>query len=205
MAQIDEKQIFAKPLKKDEAGYLLPFMANGAKFWPIPDGAPLGPIRWSQYEKMAIAVGFGRNFKSLIDALKEVRQLQYEDKPAAQIKMETSAMLDSILDAAFSVKNDRFAMGFYLASIFIVREGDDPAHWDAGVAQSMIDDWAAENVSEQDLFFFALGRVHGFKAAWKSQIDETRAKAAKSLERIGWKAAKPNGSAINLSETFGEP
>lgn len=203
---MNENEFTAKAIPKDpETGDLLPFTANGKKFYPLPDGAPIGPTRWSAYEKMSIVLGFGRTFKSLIDEIKAVKQLQYDDKPAGQIKLETSALIQSILDAAFSVKNDRFTMGFYVASIFIVREGEDPARWDASLAESMIADWAAENLSEQDLFFFALRKVNGYKAAWKKHASEQQKAAGELLARLGLKPDSTSHLQTSLSATFDEP
>ena len=79
------------------------------------------------------------------------------------------------------MSKERYNYAMYLASVFVVRKGDDPLTWDTNTANEYITDWAAEGLSEQDFFQFALLTVSGFQEHYKKLKAEADAEAGRLL------------------------
>ena len=174
-----------KPIKKlgrDPNGGLSyePFTANGNTYHFIRPGDEIGIKKWTEYEKLKIVVGTGQTFAGIVEAFKQITDLAGADKEFAKIRTEVILLADSYRKAILDMSAARYNKAFYLCTIFIYRAGDDPYHWDLNRAESYISDWVAENVSEQDLFFFAMLLTPGFSRVFQ----ELNAAAAEQAERL---------------------
>lgn len=188
-----DKQAF-KPIKKlgrDANGGLSyePFTANGHKYHFIRPGDEIGIRKWTEYEKLKIVVGTGQTFAGIVEAFKQITDLAGQDKEFSKIRTELILLADSYRKAILDMSAARYNKAFYLCTIFIYREGDDPYKWDINTAESYIADWVEENVSEQDLFFFAMLLTPGFSKVFQELSAEAAAQAEKLSVVTGYTKA----------------
>lgn len=153
-----------KPLPKNASGQLTyePFMANGHKYLFIRPGSEIGIKKWSEYEKLKIVVGTGQTFQGIVQAFDEIATTAASDKAFADIRKEVILSADAYKKGILDMSRDRFNKAFYLCSIFIYRDGDDPYTWSLERAEEYIADWMEERISEQDVFFFASLLIPGY-------------------------------------------
>lgn len=88
-------------------------------------------------------------------------------------------MLNSMKAGVVEESKTRYNHAFYLCTIFCLVDDQKPHEWSMEKAEEIIKDWADNDVSEQDLFFFALQASSGIKAALKEQRDEIRERTEK--------------------------
>jgi len=171
-----------KPLARDANGGLSyePFTANGRTYHFIRPGDPLGIRKWTEYEKLKIVVGTGQTFSGIVEAFKQITDLAGADKKFSEIRTELILLADSYRKGVLDMSKDRYNKAFYLCTIFIYRDGDDPYQWDLNRAEQYIGDWVEENISEQDLFFFAMLLTPGFSKV----LTELRNEAERQAERL---------------------
>lgn len=179
-----EKQAFRpiKTLARDPNGNLSfePFTANGHRYCFIKPGDPIGIELWTEYQKLEIVVGTGRVFESIVKGFKALQDLLASDKPFAEIRSEAILLTDSYRKAILDMSSERVSKAFYLCSIFIHREDDDPYGWTLARAESYISDWTAERMSEQDFFLLSMLLIIGFSKTFS----ELNARAAEQAERL---------------------
>ncbi len=170
-----------KNLARDPNGGLSyePFEANGHKYHFIRPGDPLGIRKWTEYEKLKIVVGTGQTFAGIVEGYKQINDLLGSDKAFSAIRTEAILLTDSYRKAVLDMSKDRYNKAFYLCSIFIYREGDDPYQWDINRAERYIADWVEENINEQDLFFFAMLLTPGYAKTLTELRSEAEAQAEK--------------------------
>ena len=161
-----------KSLARRADGGLEDFMANGHKYRAIRPGEPIGIQRWTEFEKLKLVFGFGQTFTAIFDALKAIQDLAAADKPFSEIRTEIILSVNSMLRGITDLSQARYNKALYLASVFIVREGDDIRSWDTHLAEQYIQDWAEEGLSEQDFFYFAGSVTNTFAAKFNQMNDE---------------------------------
>ena len=88
-------------------------------------------------------------------------------------------MADAYKKGILDMSRDRFNKAFYLCSLFIYREGDDPYQWSMERAEQYISDWEEERISELDLFFFAMLLIPGYNNVLQELKGEADKQAAK--------------------------
>lgn len=171
---------------RDENGNMTyaPFKANGKTFKFIKPGDPIGIVKWSEYQKLQIVVGGGVTFADLIVGLREHKKLLSSDQPFSDIRSEAIVWADSTIKGLIDMSQARYDKSFYLASIFIYEDGKDPYAWDMEIAGKMVEDWAVGRVDNDDLFFFALNQVEGWKQMLPELQDQMGRDAARSLVAI---------------------
>ena len=184
MSKTEKAEPF-KPIKKlgrDPNGNLSyePFEANGHRYCFIRPGDEIGIKKWTEYEKLKVVVSTGQTFAGIVEGHNQMEALLGADKEFSKIRTEAILLNDAYKKAVLDMSKDRYNKAFYLCTIFIYREGDDPYHWDLNRAETYISDWVAENVSEQDLFFFAMLLIPGFSRVFS----ELSAEAARQAEKL---------------------
>jgi hypothetical protein len=157
-----------------------PFTANGHRYCFIRPGDPIGIELWTEYQKLEIVVGTGRVFESIVKGFKALQDLLASDKPFSEIRSEAILTVDSYRKAILDMSSERVSKAFYLCSIFIYREGDDPHGWTLARAETYIADWTAERMSEQDFFLLSMLLIQGFSKTFS----ELSAEAAAQAERL---------------------
>lgn len=143
------------------------FTANGRnyKIRTATDG--LGCYRFSKMNQFGVILGANIDFKSYVEFLNEVSDLQLSDSPAANIKKKTIKLCTLQEAKVLQFDADRYEKAFYLASIFVVRDDEDLRHWSMELAKQKIDDWNTEGLHEDDFLELALGTVPQFSSAYK--------------------------------------
>lgn len=184
---MSEKQTF-KPIKKlgrDANGGLSyePFTANGHIYRFIRPGDEIGIRKWTEYEKLKIVVGTGQTFAGIVQGHQQMNDLLGADKAFSAIRTEAILLNDSHKKAILDMSKDRYNKAFYLCTIFIYREGDDPYKWDLNTAESYIADWVAENMSEQDFFLFCKILIPEFNKTFQG-LKEAAERQAAQLEKL---------------------
>lgn len=166
---------------RDQSGALTyePFTANGKKFKFIHPGDPVGMAKWGQFNTLSIIVGSGVTFAELVSGLTAHQKLLASDQPFSEIRTEAIIWCDHMKKGIIDLSKNRNDPAFYLASLFIYRDGAHPFDWSEEMADEMIDDWQKGYVSEQDLFFFALSQV----PAWSAILSELREQAERDAAR----------------------
>lgn len=168
---------------RDQSGALTyePFTANGKRFKFIKPGDPVGMEKWGKFNTLSIIVGSGVTFAELVSGLTEHQKMLAADKPFSEIRTEAIVWCDSMKRGIIDLSKNRNDPAFYLASLFIYREGSHPFDWSEEMADEMIEDWRKGHVSEQDLFFFALSQVPAWSAILSELRDQAERNAARSL------------------------
>lgn len=172
-----------KDLQTDANGRLLPFTTDKYKYTPIVPGTPMGILRWKEYEKLRIIAGFGKSFSQLVEMLDNLMRIAGGDKPMAEIRTDLILTLNSAKKAIVDMSSQRYPSAFYLATLFIVREGHTLQDWSYQIADDYIEDWEKSSVNEQQLFFFALSTIAGFKQVLE-KIQAEADQEAKNLSDI---------------------
>lgn len=172
------KQI--KNLPKGGDGLPIDFETSKHKYRVMKPGEPLGIARFSEYEKLQIAFGFGQSFAGILDVYNQIERLLGADKPFAEIRTDAILLVNSAKRSIVDMTAARYNKALYLATIFVVREGDDPTKWDMHTAEDYISDWSAEGLSEQDFFFLSASAVRGFKETF----NKIKEQVAAEVERL---------------------
>jgi len=170
-----------KSLPKNDSGQLTyePFTASGNKYLFIRPGSEIGIKKWGEYEKLKIVVGTGQTFQGIVQAFNEIGTVAAADNPFAEIRKEVILLADAYKKGILDMSRDRFNKAFYLCSLFIYREGDDPYQWSMERAEQYISDWEEERISELDLFFFAMLLIPGYNNVLQELKGEADKQAAK--------------------------
>lgn len=182
---MSEKVKTYKPIKnlsRDPNGSLSyePFTANGHKYCFIRPGDPLGIKKWTMYSKLKNVFSTGQTFASIVEGHNQMADILGADKPFAQIRTEAILLNDSYKKAILDMSKDKYDKAFYLCSIFIYREGDDPYEWDINTAERDIAEWLSDRINEQDLFFFAMLLTPGYNKV----LNELRSEAERKAEQM---------------------
>jgi hypothetical protein len=168
-------------LQRDDAGNLLPFSTPKHNYTPIKIGNPVGVTRWTEYEKLAIVLGTGKTFSQIIEWMEGHEKQLAANKDFAEIRLECILEVNSLRRSFVEMSQARSSYAFYLATLFIVEDNDPaPLEWSIAKADKIIEDWRTSGVNEQDLFFFALNLVVGYKEFYKKE----RARAEAEAERL---------------------
>lgn len=163
-------------LERDDAGNILPFKTPAHSYTPIPIGTPMGIYRWTQYERISVALGTAKTFEQWQDFLSNHEKLLASDKGFAEIRLQAILEVNSVRRSMIEMSQARFSMGFYMGTVLIVQDGDpSPLEWSIQKADAMIDDWAKHGVSEQDMLFFCLAMVVGFSAFYQREREKAKA------------------------------
>ena len=150
-----------RTLETDGTGVLVPFKTEKHKYNVIRPGEPMGISRWTEYTKLSIVLGTGKTLSALIEAFKEIELLAVENRKYEELKLDIVLLANSHRRGLIELSKARYDYGLYQASLFIVREGDEGKDWSYDLANEYIDDWKADGISEQSLFFFAIKTVVG--------------------------------------------
>lgn len=176
-----EKQIF-KPIKnlaRDPNGNLSfePFMANGHRYCFIRPGDPIGIDKWTEYQKLEIVAGGARTFEAIVRSYKSLMDVLISPKSYEERVKEALLLVESYRKAILDMSSERVSKAFYLCSIFIYRDGDDPYVWDMATAERNIEDWRAERIEPMDFFLFAMLLISGFSKIFSDLQEEARVMA----------------------------
>lgn len=174
-----------RELETDGTGVLLPFRTEKYKYNVIRPGEPMGISRWTEYTKLSIVLGTGKTLSALIEAFKEIELLAIQNRPYDDLKLDIVLLANSNRRAIIELSKARYDYALYQASLFIVREGDENKDWSMDLATEYIEDWKANNISEQSLLFFSTKTVVGLKAQVQKLKAEMERQTGKLLATTG--------------------
>lgn len=181
----EQKPLF-KTLPTDPAGVILPFKTANHKYQIIRPGEPMGISRWSEYRKFSIVFGMGKSFGAVYDAFDEIELMAVSEKPYQELKRDIVLKANSNKRGINEMSKARFDYGFYQASFFIVREGDEKKDWTYDLANEYITDWKEDGISEESFFFFAAKTVVGLKERSRKLKEEMEKQTGALLAISGY-------------------
>jgi hypothetical protein len=165
MAEIDKPADFPTvQLETDEQGNIKDFQTSLHRYRVIKIGQPLGPARFTAWQKLSAVYGLGKNLASIAEGFKQIVALATADKPLADIRRDIILTADSYMKGVTTLSRERYHMAFYVFSVFCYREGDNPAEWSEAEAERNIEDWSAHMIDEEKVLFFSVNRTHGMAA-----------------------------------------
>ncbi len=164
-----------KSLPKGADGLLTDFSTSRHRYKVMRPGEPLGIQRFTEYEKLQSVFGFGQSFAGILEVFGGLEKLLGADRPFSEIRTEAILLCNSAKRGIVDQSRARFNKALYLATIFVVRDDDDPLKWDERLAEEYIEDWAAEGLSEIDFFTLSASAVSGFKEAFNKISADVRA------------------------------
>jgi hypothetical protein len=156
----------AKRLINDKGEFPLEFTANGRKYRRLTPDEGVGIYRFNVLHKLASQAQLGMNATQVLEVLGKVKagfwSCVTEGKNSTTHFFKAVAMMEE-LDKAIrgEVKHD-YHLGFYIAAVFIVRDGEDLTKFVQEEQQAKIDDWNAEDYDARDFFALALSEASKF-------------------------------------------
>jgi len=151
---IEKKQVKRLDLSKNE------FVANGKNYY-IEQDITTERYRW--FEKYSIELAYGADFETVHNNIGNIINM-FNDRKDVEAK-------HGLFNIYTSLKNrmeDRTDRALKLCSIFIMKEGDDPAIFDEKIARENINDWIKEGYAMQDFFTLAFNLIPGLLNALNS-------------------------------------
>lgn len=134
------------------------FVANGHRYTIRKPGEAFTIERWNAYEKLSILYRFKNTPESVKEALQEchktLNSLVIGANPQKTV-LDVVYTLTSIIDA---INERKSSASYYLqiCTLFIVRDGENLAEWNEGMAEEKINDWQSEGLLMQDFFGLAV-------------------------------------------------
>lgn len=156
----------AKRIVNAKGEFPLEFTANGRKYRRLTEDDGVGILRWSKMNAIASQAQLGLNVGQIFRILTEVQEgfvkaLKGEVSSGAAL-FSSIAKLEELKKAIKGEVERDYHIGFFLACIFIVREGEDVTKFNQEEQQAKIDDWNAEDFDARDFFGMALSEASRF-------------------------------------------
>lgn len=172
-------------LEKGPDGNILPFKTKNHKYTPLKPGDPMGMMRYAEYQKLSVLVGLDFSFEGMLGAFEHITQTLLADTSFAKARQEVVLYCNSIRQKVIDTGTSRTEKSFIMATLFFIRDNENPADWSTAWAEEVVEDWKAAGISEQDILFFCLGRISGLKQAFDRVLEEQRSEAEKLSASFG--------------------
>lgn len=141
------------------------FEANGKRYYFEMD---ISTERFKEYEKLQAEIGFGVDFQTIFDRLKELYKLLNEQKFA-----DSAVVAHNMMTGISRQLNKRINPALQLATLMINTKEEDRSTWSYELAEEKIADWKDYEV--QGFFQFAVSLVNGLSDAYNEIIQSTLA------------------------------
>lgn len=183
MIKVVEEFKGSKPLPKDESGLILNvFHANGTKYYILQESDSFPISRWEVYSRLTSQFLSGMDFNSMYGTLDKI------EKMCSSLVTDKSVSFTDIIISLRAAKDNtralssaRFDSALYLATLFVLAEGEDITTWSIAQADEKLTNWAMEGYGVAD--FFALA-AH-YCAAYHTQLQSTAAKIVGEMLNTG--------------------
>lgn len=145
------------PRNPDTGNYLNVFEAKGKKFY-ILTGDDMFPVsRWTNYAR------FNTMFMAAADMTNAYARRQKMDQMFEDLAMQRNGVKISDIILAnrsemkelLGMSEARVETGLYMATLFIVAEGEDITKWSFSQAEEKVQLWADEGYGAEDFFVLA--------------------------------------------------
>ena len=184
----EEKQPIFKKLPRDGNGNIVSFKGEKYNYRVFRPGEPIGIVRLSVYNKTNLAFSIGQTPQMMKAVDDEIVRIAVSAAPEKDKLQEIVALALSRQRAILEKSRLRYDLALYHCTVFVVREGDDPAEWNEEMATSYLEDW--RQIDENELFFFAQSISLGLNQLLKDVQAKAQKQAAVLLDTIGLKAEK---------------
>lgn len=148
---MDKKEVKRLDFNKIE------FEANGHKYYLESE---ITTERYKWYEKYSLELAYGLDFASVHNNLGNIIKIFNDGKD-----VEAKAGLYNMYTSLKTRLEDRSDRALRLCTLFILREGENPAEYDLKLANEKIKDWEAEGYSMNDFFTLAFNLIPGLLKA----------------------------------------
>ena len=172
-------------LQKGPDGNILPFETKKHKYIPIKPGSPMGMRRYSEYQKLSVLVGLDFSFEGMLSAFEHIEKTVLADTAFSAARQEVVLFCNSIRQKVVDTGTSRAEKAFIMATLFFIRDNEDPAMWSMEWAEEIVEDWKNAGISEQDILFFCLSRISGLKEAYDRVLENQKSEAAKLSASFG--------------------
>lgn len=135
------------------------FMANG-RLYRID--SELSIERFAEYQILEKEAGFGVNFKTIFNSLKQIHSLMNEVK-----FVEAAVKLDNLMRGVAETEKRKPTL-LKICALFINREDEDITTINNTIIEEKINDWKEYDVNS--FFQFALATIDGFIEIYKNAM-----------------------------------
>lgn len=178
----EERQTVGVPLKnilhRDS------FTANGQKYI-IHES--LAMTRFEKFEELEPEVAYGMAADNLFDNLLKVYDFLNEQRPA-----DASVAVHNMLNGIKRNLEGREHPVLQICSLYIAREGENLATYDAKLNAEKIEDWRQEGIDYQNFFLLAFNLARGFTPIYEEVSANTLSEIVGKRRNQLKKKAKKN-------------
>ena len=151
---MEKKQVKRLDLSKSE------WIANGNKYYLEQD---ITTERYRWFEKYSIELAYGADFESHHNLIGNIINLFNEGKD-----VQAKSGLFNVNTSLQNRIENRTDRALKLCSLFILKEGEDPATYDEKIERDKIEDWKKEGFAMNDFFSLAFNLIPGLLDALNS-------------------------------------
>lgn len=130
------------------------FDANGHRYRVT---STLSVARFEEFERLQVHVGFGKDFKTMYDRLKDAYDFMNKSKAA-----DAAVIVHNIINGIAQNLEKRDHPILQLCALFLNREDEDVSVFDPDLSKQKVDDWRKEGYAVEDFFQLAFNLVDGF-------------------------------------------
>ncbi len=163
------------------------FPANGNKYIIRYYNEGLSLERFTIWQQFSLTAGFGLSFQQFYDNISSLKVLLNEAIQNKRQFIDSLLFLDAMEKGITDIQEARYPMAFYLASLFISRDGEDVTTWSTELADEKIHDWNTEGYNAESFLVFALEMSPGYKAVYQKLLEKETGAEMKTLENGGLK------------------
>ena len=126
----------------------------------------VGMRRYVELKKGLSMVGFNASLPEQLAGLRRIKE-------AANTLVTQKPRLDNLFveihnqEMALNAVNRKWDYSYYGCTLFIIREDEDLTKWDEALAEQKIEDWAENNIHEQDFFLLSMLYQARLSEWWK--------------------------------------
>lgn len=143
------------PTHKVTGGILNVFEANGNKYYILGEEDAFPIERWGLYGAWTAQFLSGMSFQSMYNTVSKIRQMldKYVEREIqfSEITLQAKASEEELIKTT----EMRYDSGLYIATLFILKEGEDINVWTKAQADEKIMDWGKEGFGVGDFLSLA--------------------------------------------------
>ena len=140
------------------------FETAKAKYYLEQD---ISVARYRVFEKYQLELAYGMDFETIHHNHANIINLIDKGKT-----VQAHAELHNMFTKFGHKLENRFDRAIRLCSLFILREGENPAEHDEKIEAEKIRDWEAEGISMNDFFTLAFNLIPGLLEALKTDFQD---------------------------------
>lgn len=164
--------ISAKPLPRDQHGQIKrEFKANGNKYTILTPSECMTPHRQNWLEKLTNEWLFGSSAETIAAKINQIGAKIHELGHEAEGRYFVSTELYCLQAGLLNRSKQKYSRSLYIATLFIVKNGEDTRNWTMEAAKQKIDDWNTEGYTAHDFFLLSTSLLRPITAQLKKDLD----------------------------------